>query len=108
LRGHFERLWPLLEQAVARYGPTHEKEHVWQAIEAGQAQFWPGVNSAMVTEVKVYPTGFREIIGWLAAGGCGQGQRLSSRQSHMPGRVQEALRQAGIPAKDDRSLQGLG
>lgn len=68
MRGQFDRLWPLLAEAVARYGPTHEKEHVWQAIEAGQAQFWPGARSAMVTEVKVYPTGFKEIIGWLAAG----------------------------------------
>lgn len=58
----------MLAEAVARYGPTHEKEHVWADIEAGRAQFWPGVNSAMVTEVKVYPTGFREIAGWLAAG----------------------------------------
>lgn len=68
MRDAFDRLWPLLAEAVARYGPTHEKEHVWDDIESGRAQFWPGVNSAMVTEVKSYPTGFKEIIGWLAAG----------------------------------------
>lgn len=68
MRADFDRLWPLLAEAIARYGPTHDKEHIWQAIEAGQAQFWPGAHSAMVTEVKAYPTGFQEIIGWLAAG----------------------------------------
>lgn len=68
MKPEFDRLWPLLEKAIARYGPTHTKEDVWQAIVSGQAQFWPGANSAMVTEVKSYPTGFTEIIGWLAAG----------------------------------------
>jgi len=68
LREQFETLWPLLAEAVARYGPTHEKQHVWDDIESGRAQFWPGVNSAIVTEIITYPTGFKELLGWLAAG----------------------------------------
>jgi hypothetical protein len=67
-REEFDRLWPLLEEAVHRYGETHDKEHVWARIEAGYAHFWALPNSALVTEIQTYETGLREIRGWLAAG----------------------------------------
>lgn len=61
-------MWPLLEKAILSYGPTHEKHHVWEEIEAGRAQFWPGTQSAIVTRVNIYPTGLKELWWWLAAG----------------------------------------
>lgn len=67
-RAEFDRLWPLLQEAVHRYGETHDKEHVWARIETGYAQFWALSNSALVTEIQTYETGLREIRGWLAAG----------------------------------------
>jgi hypothetical protein len=67
-RVEFDRLWPLLEQAVRRYGETHDKQHVWRRVESGDAQFWALPNSALVTEIVTYETGLREIRGWLAAG----------------------------------------
>jgi hypothetical protein len=67
-RAEFDRLWPMLKEAVHRYGETHDKEHVWARIEAGYAQFWALPNSALVTEIQTYETGLREIRGWLAAG----------------------------------------
>tara|TARA_R110000868_G_scaffold248361_3_gene504903 strand:+ start:1520 stop:1888 length:369 start_codon:yes stop_codon:yes gene_type:complete len=67
-RAEFDRLWPLLKEAVLRYGDTHEKEHVWSRIETGHAQFWALPNAAIVTEVHTYETGMRESRGWLAGG----------------------------------------
>lgn len=67
-RREFDRCWHWLAAAVDRYGPTHRKEHVWAEIESGKAQLWPTAKSAMVTIVESYPTGFREVKGWLAGG----------------------------------------
>tara|TARA_R110000868_G_scaffold265853_1_gene524736 strand:+ start:4701 stop:5066 length:366 start_codon:yes stop_codon:yes gene_type:complete len=67
-RPEFDRLWPILEESVHRYGETHDKEHIWSRIESGFAQFWALPNSALVTEINTYETGMREIRGWLAAG----------------------------------------
>jgi hypothetical protein len=58
----------LLEAAVEAYGPTHRKEHVKQALDDKRAQFWFHPEAAIVTEIKVWPTGFREVVGWLAGG----------------------------------------
>lgn len=68
LEAHFDRLWPMLAEAVARYGPTHERHHVWDRIASGHAQLWPAPSAAVVTEIDTYPTGFRELNFWLAAG----------------------------------------
>jgi hypothetical protein len=69
LRTHFERTWPFLEAALDRWPiKTHTKEHIWQAIESGAAQFWPTANSAIVTEIITHPTGVRVLHGWLAGG----------------------------------------
>jgi hypothetical protein len=64
----FDRCWPYLEPAVAAYGPTHSKDDVWQRIESGEAQLWPLPHAAMVTELKRWPTGFKEAVAWLAGG----------------------------------------
>lgn len=68
MREQFDAHWPKLKKALHHYGPTHKKEDVWALIEQGKAQFWPGTRSAIVTEILTWPTGFKELRGWLAAG----------------------------------------
>lgn len=68
MRAQFERLWPLLAGALLEHPGTYEKHHVWAEIEAGRAQLWPAPHSAVVTFIHVYPTGLKELRGWLAAG----------------------------------------
>ena len=67
-REHLDRCWPLLKKSIDYYGPTHTKEHLWQMITAGQAQFWPMKESAMMTLLDAHPTGFVEGRAWLAGG----------------------------------------
>ncbi len=67
-RAEFARSWPLLEAAVLAYAPTHEQAHVWAKIETSDAQLWTTPEAALVTEIRVWPTGLREAIGWLAGG----------------------------------------
>lgn len=69
LSTEYERCWPWLEAALAT-SPlrTHDKEHVWQALASGEAQLWPTPNSVCLTEIKVYPTGLKVLLGWLAGG----------------------------------------
>lgn len=64
----FDLSWPHLEAALEHYGPTHEKRHVIEALESGKAQFWYAPEAAILTEIKVWPTGFKEVVGWLAGG----------------------------------------
>jgi hypothetical protein len=68
LRDEFERVWPWLKDASMRYADTHRKRHVWQAIEKGNARLWTTPNAGLVTLVDTYPTGLKEIRGWLAGG----------------------------------------
>jgi hypothetical protein len=86
MRPDFDRLWPKLERAVLKYGPTHRKEDVWADIEAGTAQFWIGKESAMVTQIVVYPTGFTELRGWLAAGVL---EEIEKMETHVAGWAKE-------------------
>lgn len=88
LEAEFSRCWPWLAAAVDRYGPTHRREHVWAEIESGRAQLWPTANAAMVTIVENYPTGFREVKGWLAGG------ELSEIQKTIPV-IEEWAKRAG-------------
>lgn len=65
----FMEAWPLLEPALTALPmETHRKEHVWAAIEAGDAQLWTNDTAAAVSEIAVYPTGLRALNVWLAGG----------------------------------------
>lgn len=68
VRGEFDRLAPVLQRAIDRTDGLYELEHVWEEIDLGGAQFWPGPNSVVVTKIETYPTGVKTITGWLAAG----------------------------------------
>jgi hypothetical protein len=63
-----ERVWPLLEAAILAYAPTHRIEHVRVKLDSGHCQIWTTPNAAFVSEIRVWPTGLREAIGWLAGG----------------------------------------
>lgn len=68
MRDEFLRVWPFLAKAILAFGPTHTEGHVWAALEAKHAQLWTTENAAFVSEIKVWPTGFKEAVGWLAGG----------------------------------------
>jgi len=63
-----ERVWPLLERAILAYAPTHNLEHVRAKLDTGHSQLWTTPNSALVSEILIWPTGMREASGWLAGG----------------------------------------
>lgn len=66
---HFAKAAPHLRAALeAEPIQTHTLEHVRAAIEANEAQLWPMSDAAVVTEIKVYPTGARMLSYWLAGG----------------------------------------
>jgi hypothetical protein len=71
LEAEFERCWQWLEAALKRGGPTHEKHHVRDLVLAGKVQLWPCPNAALITEIAVYPTGFKELRCWLVGGKMG-------------------------------------
>lgn len=66
VRAEFEKAWPLLKPAIIH--DTHRKRHIWDAIDKGLAQLWTLDGAALVTEIKVYPTGLRAMNLWLAGG----------------------------------------
>lgn len=68
MRDEFDRLWPLLAEALEEHPGTYTKRDVWEEISSGRAQLWPMPNAAVVTAIRTYPTGYRELRGWLAAG----------------------------------------
>lgn len=67
-RAEFERLWPLLDAAIARFGRTHEKEHLWQELMNKTAFFFSEQRCAAVVRVTVWPTGLKDLHVWLVGG----------------------------------------
>ena len=57
LRSEFERCWPWLEPVIARYGPTHDKSHIWRPLSRAKRNC-TSPNAAALTELKNYKTGF--------------------------------------------------
>jgi len=52
---HWERCKPYLEAALLHAGQTHTIEDIAKAVTNKQMQFWPGSQSAVITEIQVYP-----------------------------------------------------
>ena len=63
----WERLSPLIQQALDRDGNTHSLEDIKKLVLKGDAQFWPAKNSVGVTEMVSTPD-CMILNGWLAAG----------------------------------------
>lgn len=58
---------PFLQKALDLGGNTHTLEDVRQGIAEGRLQYWPGVNSAIITEIIEYPQA-RALHFFLAGG----------------------------------------
>lgn len=57
----------LIESALAYAGGSHSYEDVVREVEAGQAQFWPGPTSCIVTQIDEQPS--RKILQFFLAAG---------------------------------------
>lgn len=58
---------PYLEAALSFTGGTHTYDDIMFGVEHGTFQFWPGINSAVLTEIIDYPR-FRSLHFFLAGG----------------------------------------
>lgn len=68
-RVEFDRCWPWLDGAIARFGRTHEKHHLLEELTARRGvYFFSMPNCAAVCRVNAYPTGLREVHVWLVGG----------------------------------------
>lgn len=56
-----------ISAALEYAGGTHTLDDVREAIERGEAHFWPGERSAIVSEFQIYPRLTRFHF-WLAGG----------------------------------------
>lgn len=56
-----------IEAALAYAGGTHTFDDIRELVEQGRLQFWPGVHSAVVTEIIEYPRA-RALNIFLAGG----------------------------------------
>lgn len=59
----------LIEAALAYAGGTHTFEDVVREVESGNAQFWPGPNSCVVTQIDDAPS--RRVLHFFLAAGDG-------------------------------------
>lgn len=57
----------LIESALVFAGGSHTYEDVVREVEAGQAQFWPGPTSCIVTQIDEQPS--RKILQFFLAAG---------------------------------------
>lgn len=62
----------MLAQALEVHANTFTKDDVWDAIATEKAQMWPTANAIIITSVEQYPTGRKELRGWLTAGDLGE------------------------------------
>lgn len=62
-----EQARPYLEAALHYSGGTHTFEDVAAQVSEGRLQFWPGVTSAIVTEIIEYPR--KRTLHFFLAGG---------------------------------------
>jgi hypothetical protein len=71
----WERCRPFVADALAYSHGTHSIGDVEAAIAAGEATFWPGQGSAMVTEILDLP-GAKVLHFWLCGGDLDELQRM--------------------------------
>jgi hypothetical protein len=67
MQTEWQRCSPWIQAALDYGGNLFHLDDVWDSIHRGQAQFWPGKECAMVTEIKQYPRK-RLCNVWLAGG----------------------------------------
>lgn len=62
-----EQARPYIEAALEHAGGTHNFNDISQGVAEGRYQFWPGPNSAVISEIIEYPR-FRALHFFLAGG----------------------------------------
>lgn len=69
LREQFDRCWPYLCSAITRMKEPYGRDYIERRIfEDKDAQLWPGVDSAILTEIETRQDGSKVLVGWLAGG----------------------------------------
>ena len=71
----FDRLAPVIARALPYTGHAYTVDDVRDLVRTGRAFLWPGVRSAVVTQVVEYPR-VKELYFFLAAGDLGEVERL--------------------------------
>lgn len=67
MRAEFDRCKKWLEDALEYSNGSHDIDDIWQGLEQGTLLFWPGKNSAIITELLVYPK--KKVFHIFLAGG---------------------------------------
>lgn len=67
LRDEFDRCKGWIEDALEYSNGTHDIADIQEGVESGRFQFWPGKNSAVITEIYVYPK--KKVFHIFLAGG---------------------------------------
>jgi hypothetical protein len=68
-RSEYDRCWPWLDAAIARFGRTHEKEDLWRELNRGPGLYFFSLDTcATVCRINIYPTGLKEVHVWLVGG----------------------------------------
>lgn len=93
-----EEARPFLQKALDLAGNTHTLEDVGAMIEAGRLQWWPGVTSAIITEIIEYPQ--QKALHFFLAGG-----NLAELEVMYPA-VEEWGRQQGCTAASTSGRPG--
>jgi hypothetical protein len=70
-QGAWARCAPWIDAALEHAGRTHALADVEALVRDGDAQFWPGRASALVTEIHEFPR-LRSLHLWLAGGDLGE------------------------------------
>ena len=55
LEQEFNRCKAWLEAALEYADDTHDIDHIWKGVQEGRYLFWPGKNSAAISEFRTYP-----------------------------------------------------
>jgi hypothetical protein len=82
---------PHIEAALSYGGHTHTFEDVREMIDRGEAIFWPGPNSALITQILEHPR-LRTLHFFLAGG------NLAELEAMLPGILAWAKESQGCTA----------
>ena len=67
MQTEWQRCGPWIQAALDHAGNLFTLDDVWEVVSHGKAQFWPGNECALVTEIKQFPR--KRILNvWLAGG----------------------------------------
>lgn len=68
IAAEWQRCAPFIQRAVERTDGAFDIEYVREGVLSGDAQLWPGQNSAVVTRIETHPSGLKACLLWLAGG----------------------------------------